>query len=248
MIENTLKSYLKTHRYNQFDIKAVLFDMDGVLFDSMKWHAKSWKQTMDEYGFATTPEEFYLYEGMVGSSTIRYIIEREEQRVPTEQEVNQIYKTKSELFAQMNDQSLMRGAKEVVALVEQLGLLCTLVTGSGQPTLLGLMSEKFGTSFPKERMVTAYDVTKGKPDPEPYLLGLEKSGNLKPNQAIVIENAPRGIESAVAAGIFTIAVNTGPLSPDVLKEAGADIVYSSMEELLLTFNTLYDLIDGLTIS
>jgi beta-phosphoglucomutase-like phosphatase (HAD superfamily) len=81
-------------------------------------------------------------------------------------------------------------------------------------------------------MVTAFDVVNGKPHPEPFLMGLKKGGNLQPNQAIVIENAPLGIEAAVAAGIFTIAVNTGPLSDAILKEAGASLVFDSMTTLL----------------
>ena len=84
-------------------------------------------------------------------------------------------------------------------------------------------------------MITAFDVVKGKPDPEPYNIGLEKGGMLSPNQAIVIENAPLGIESAAAAGIFTIAVNTGLLSDEKLLDAGASLLFHSMTELLQNF-------------
>ena len=79
-------------------------------------------------------------------------------------------------------------------------------------------------------MVTAFDVKKGKPDPEPYLMALKK-GNLNPNQAIVVENAPMGVRSAKAAGIFTIAVNTGILKDEELWKEGADLVYPSMKAL-----------------
>ncbi len=79
--------------------------------------------------------------------------------------------------------------------------------------------------------MTAFDVVNGKPDPEPFLMGLEKGGNLRPNQAIVIENAPLGIQAAVAAGIFTIAVNTGPLPDTILSDAGASLVFDSMTTL-----------------
>ena len=79
-----------------------------------------------------------------------------------------------------------------------------------------------------DTMVTAFDVKFGKPHPEPFLIGLKKAGNLQPNQAIVIENAPLGIESAHSAGIFVIAVNTGPLPDLALKEAGADLILDSM--------------------
>ena len=78
-------------------------------------------------------------------------------------------------------------------------------------------------------MVTAFDVKYGKPNPEPYLMALQK-GELKPNEAIVIENAPLGVQAGAAAGIFTIAVNTGPIDGKVLLDAGADILFSSMQE------------------
>jgi beta-phosphoglucomutase-like phosphatase (HAD superfamily) len=65
-------------------------------------------------------------------------------------------------------------------------------------------------------MVTAFDVKKGKPDPEPYLIALGKSG-VKPNEAFVVENAPLGVRSSVAAGLFTFAVNTGILTTEELE-------------------------------
>ena len=70
-------------------------------------------------------------------------------------------------------------------------------------------------------MVTAFDVKYGKPHPEPYLMGLQKA-HAKPNETFVVENAPMGVEAAVAANIFTIAVNAGPLPDQVLLDAGAD--------------------------
>ena len=79
-------------------------------------------------------------------------------------------------------------------------------------------------------MVTAYDVKYGKPHPEPYLMGLQKAG-VAANEAIVIENAPMGVEAGVAAGIFTIAVNTGPLPDQVLVDRGANLLFPNMETL-----------------
>lgn len=234
--------YLKKHNYSSFDLQAVLFDMDGVLFDSMKWHAKSWKQTMDEFHIPSKANEFYLYEGMVGTHTIDLVIRRELNRPATETEKNEIYKRKSNLFAEMNDGSLIPKAIDMVTQVAEKGLSCVIVTGSGQASLLDRVTEKFHGLFTKEKMVTAYDVKNGKPHPEPYLKGLIKAGNLQPNQAIVIENAPRGVEAAVAAGIFTIAINTGPLDEQVLYDAGADIVLPSMEVLNDNFDEYYRII------
>jgi beta-phosphoglucomutase len=75
------------------------------------------------------------------------------------------------------------------------------------------------------------DVKNGKPNPEPYLKALEKSG-FDISEAIVVENAPMGVLSAKAAGLFTIAINTGPIDLLVLTEAGADLVFSGCEELI----------------
>jgi HAD superfamily hydrolase (TIGR01509 family) len=234
-----LNNYLNKHNYLKIDLKAVLFDMDGVLYDSMKWHAKSWKETMDEFGIPSAPEEFYRYEGMVGSHTINELMKREKGREATEDEVMTIYKRKTGLFSKYNDGNLIPYAYDFVKKVHDEGLLCVVVTGSGQPTLIDKLEYNFPALFKRELMVTAFDVKHGKPHPEPYLMGLEKAGHLKPNQAIVVENAPRGIEAAVAAGIFTIAVNTGPMPDKELADAGANIVLPSMKALHDGWDELY---------
>ena len=92
--------------------------------------------------------------------------------------------------------------------------------------------------FERERMVTAFDVKYGKPHPEPYLMGLEKAG-VKANEAIVVENAPIGVQAGVAAGIFTVAVNTGPLDGQVLLDAGANLLFPSMQALCNDWEELY---------
>ena len=82
-----------------------------------------------------------------------------------------------------------------------------------------------------DNITTAYDVKRGKPNPDPYLMGLRKAGNLKPSEAMVVENAPLGIRAGVAAGIYTIAVNTGPLNDQILLNAGANILFPTMTAL-----------------
>jgi len=236
---NEFSLYLQKYNYTSFDLKAVMFDMDGVLYDSMKYHARSWFETMNEEGLDSTPEEFYLHEGRVGSNTINLIMQRERGRHATEEETKRIYKRKSELFGLYNEGDTIPYADEMLRAVKEKGLDCILVTGSGQPTLLDKLEDNFPTIFSKDKMVTAFDVKNGKPHPEPYLMGLQKGGNLKPNQAIVVENAPMGVESAVAAGLFTIAINTGPLDEKVLWDAGANIVLPSMKALFDNWENYY---------
>ena len=100
-----------------------------------------------------------------------------------------------------------------------------------RPTIpLERLEHNYPGMFRKELMVTAFDVKYGKPNPEPYLMALKKGG-LKADEAIVVENAPLGVEAGHNAGIFTIAVNTGPLDGQVLLDAGADLLLPSMQAL-----------------
>ncbi len=231
-MQQQFENYLRYHQYTNFDLKAILFDMDGILYDSMPAHAKSWQDTMEEFGYKSTkPIDFYLHEGRVGKSTINIITKREFKRSATAEEKDNIYARKTELFQQINDNAIIPGAENVLNFVKEQGLKAILVTGSGQPSLLERLETSFPNTFTPETMVTAFNVKNGKPNAEPYLMGLKMGGKLNPNQAIVIENAPLGIESAAAAGIFTIAVNTGILNDEKLINSGASLLFHSMTEL-----------------
>ena len=82
-------------------LKAFLFDMDGVLFDSMKNHAEAWYQTMGEhYGFTCDRTLFYLYEGSTGAQTIDTLCLEQRKRHATEEEIERIYSEKSRCFTQ----------------------------------------------------------------------------------------------------------------------------------------------------
>ncbi len=238
MLTEAIKSYLQRTNTTAIQPKAVLFDMDGVLYDSMKNHAGAWYKTIADLGIPCCSEEFYMYEGRTGASTINLLFERTYNRPATEEEKQYIYAQKSANFASMPEVAPMAGAAELLQQVKELGLTPVLVTGSGQPSLLDRLNHAFPDIFLPELMVTAFDVKYGKPHPEPYLMGLEKAG-IAPHEAIVVENAPLGVESGVAAGIFTIAANTGPLADSVLLDAGADILYHSIEELRQQFATIY---------
>ena len=106
-----------------------------------------------------------------------------------------------------------------------------VVTGSGQKPLIKRLKRDYGDFLDEKHIVTAYDVTRGKPHPEPYLKGLEKCGGLNPWEAVVVENAPLGVEAAVNARIFTICVNTGHLSVELFEERRADLIFENMMQL-----------------
>jgi len=212
-------------------IKAVLFDMDGVLYDSLPYHVQAWDETILSLGMNSNPDDYYLLEGMTGGATIDILFNQEFGHGATDEEKETIYAKKARRFVELNlKPRLMPGAKEVLETVKRIGVKRVVVTGSGQPTLFGNLAKDFPGAFEKDLMVTSFDVKFGKPHPEPYLLGLKKAG-ITAKEAIAVENAPLGIQSAVAAGIYTIAVNTGPLPDSVLLEAGANMIFPSMTAL-----------------
>ena len=141
-----------------------------------------------------------------------------------------MYARKSAVYASCPPAEVMKGVKQVLQQIAQMGMTIMVVTGSGQQSLLDHLTSDFAPYIQRQNIISAFDVQRGKPHPEPYLKGLEKGG-LKPNEAIVVENAPLGVKAGVAAGIFTVAVNTGPLPPEMLSEAGAGIVFPSMQAL-----------------
>lgn len=230
MFEKAIQNYLKEKGYNKINLKAVLFDMDGVLFDSMKNHAKAWNKAMAMYDMNLSEEEAYMHEGRTGASTINIVSARERGYEASEDEIKKIYQTKSDIFNSLPKAEPMQGTYTLLQEIKNSGLQPVLVTGSGQLSLIDNLNHHFPGIFQKEYMVTAYDVKFGKPNPEPYLMGLKKSG-IDPNEAVVVENAPLGVKAGVAAGIFTIAVNTGPLPDNALLDEGANLLFNSMQEL-----------------
>lgn len=222
--------YLKKHGFEAFTPKAVLFDMDGVLFDSMPNHARSWAKVCTEFGLEMTPEEAYMHEGRTGASTINILTRRHWNRDATPEEVERIYAEKCRLFNACPEAPKMPGALQVLERVKAAGLTIVVVTGSGQLSLLDRLQHNYPGFFIPELIVSSKDVKHGKPNPEPYLMGLQKAG-VQPYEAIVVENAPLGVRAAVAARIFTIAVNTGPLPESALLDEGANQLFPSMQAL-----------------
>jgi len=211
--------------------KAFLFDMDGVLFDSMPYHANAWTKAFASVGIEFSEYQVYLQEGCTGAKTINDAFLIQKNRKATQAEINEIYARKSKFFEQSGDPVPMPYAKEVLDCVRDKGIKIGMVTGSGQKSLLATLNNYYPGIFSKKNMVTAFDVVLGKPNPEPYLKGLEKL-SVSANEAVVVENAPMGVKSAVSAGIYTIAVNTGILKEDDLKRYGAHLVLGGMRQLL----------------
>lgn len=211
--------------------KAYFFDMDGVLFDSMPYHARAWVDTMNANGFPFTERDAFLNEGRTGQSVIREAAQAAH-RILSEEEVWSIYREKTDRFHAMGEPRTIPGVMDVLHWIQsQADTQIFIVTGSGQRSLFDRIDQFFPGIFQRERMVTAYDVQIGKPDPEPYLKAWEKSG-LSKDECCVIENAPLGARAGIAAGLDTYVVNTGPLDRSVFEAEGATRIFDNMSELL----------------
>lgn len=234
MIENALSRY-EARAGRALNLRAILFDMDGVLYDSMPSHERSWLETARTYGLPMTQEDVYMFEGQTGPQTIDVLCNRKYHRGATPEEVRDIYALKTDLFNRYNTGALIPDVDIVLSKVKH--LYPVIVTGSSQASLLDKLSDNFPGIFSAERMVTGLDVQYGKPHPEPYLKGLVLSAT-EPWETIVVENAPAGVRAASTAGCFTIAVNTGPLNDERLWSEGADMVLRDMRELAHVLDSL----------
>ena len=221
------------NRYADMDnifrrFKAALIDMDGVLYDSMPGHTLAWKRMMEGLGVECTRDEFYLYEGMTGVDTINLLFQRSFGHGCTSEKARDLYAVKSRYFREMGPAKPMPGASKMLDALSQGGMRCVLVTGSGQKSLIDELNRDYPGIFGDGMRVTANDVSRGKPDPEPYLKGLSKAG-VKSTEAMVIENALLGVRAGKAAGCFTVAVTTGPIPRSEFEREGADMIFDSME-------------------
>lgn len=213
-----------------FQFRGIFFDMDGVLFDSMPYHAKSWVRTFKEFGLQLPEFEPYMNEGSTAYFTVQQMFRKYLHREASDEECEQIRQRKHDTMAAMPPSQIFPAMLSLLRDIHVQGIDCWVVTGSAQENLINRLVEGFGGILYRHKMITAHDVTQGKPNPEPYLKAMQQSG-YGMHQAIVIENAPLGVISSRAAGLFTIAVNTGPLHHDVLVNAGANLLFRSTDEL-----------------
>jgi beta-phosphoglucomutase len=211
--------------------KLVLFDMDGVLYDSMPNHAVAWEKAMASFGLRFTADDAYTTEGARGIDTVRKYVKAQKDKIISEKEAQDMYDHKAHIFSTLPTAEVMPGVLKLMKKIKKGGMQIGVVTGSAQRQLISRILDDFGSFIDEEHIVTAYDVKRGKPHPEPYLIGMQKCGGYSPSETIVVENAPMGVMAGHASGAYTIAVNTGPLPNDALLSQGADRLFPSMKAL-----------------
>ena len=204
--------------------EAVLFDMDGVITDSMPKHCRCWQKAFrDFFGISVPSLEIYRREGEKSDKSVREILALSGRSI-SDHELHEFLDHKASLFSGTGKIRFFKGMKTFLKKLHRIKKTA-LVTGTQRREVLAHFDEKFLSVF--DTLVTSTDVTHGKPHPEPYQKALTRLG-VSPEKTLVVENAPYGIQSAKACGLKVIALPTS-LPASELK--AADFVLKSHEEL-----------------
>ena len=203
---------------------AVIFDVDGVLVDSYQAHFQSWRQMLAEVGVEFTEAAFRASFGR----TTRDIIAQLGSGTLSEEQIDAWDDRKEALYREIIRQNFpaVAGAVELIDALAEAGFLLA-VGSSGPPGNVALALEQLGRADRFAARVTGIDVTRGKPDPQVFLLAAERLG-VAPQDCAVVEDAPAGVEAANRAGMASIGL-TGTATREQL--AHADWVVDSLREL-----------------
>jgi beta-phosphoglucomutase len=195
-------------------IKGCLFDMDGVIINGMPFHAKAWQMAFAEIGLSISEREVYEREGESGQAAVALFLAKRGVTL-TSQSLKALMDRKEMLFKQIVDAKPFAGVNELLDKLITNQKKIALVTGTARHelnhSLPDHLQQKFGF------IITGDEVKQGKPAAEPYQRALDKL-QLKPDEVIVIENAPLGIQSAKQAGCCCYALTTS-LPAAYLQEA-----------------------------
>lgn len=198
-------------------ISAMIFDLDGVILNSMQGHAASWQSAFAQADLHLDIELFFRYEGALDAKTLSRIFSGKGKKI-TPDLFEKVYLLQREIYRNEYAQSveIYPGAASIVKRLANTRIKLALVTSSRSEVLPGhiwnWLTDRFSV------LITGDMVSEHKPHPEPYLAAI-RALKIEPNQALVVENAPAGIQSANAAGIKSLALAT-TLAEDQLKQAG----------------------------
>jgi len=190
-----------------FDCAAILFDLDGVLVDSTGSVTRQWKGWAQEHNI--DPQEVVeIAHGVRSIDIVRQLAPH----LDAEAEVARLEKREAD---DQDGVAGMPGAAELIQAIPD-GRWCVVTSGT---RYLATARLKLANLPTPQVLVSADDVSKGKPDPEPYLMGAKLLG-MNPSECLVIEDAPAGIRAAHAGGMKAIAI-TSTYPASALQEGDA---------------------------
>lgn len=184
-------------------LKAIIFDMDGVLVDSMSYHAEAVQHIFDEIGVEMDKQDIFEREGERTVDIVAFLLEKGTGDISS-YDISDIVERYIAEFNRIVEINVFDGMQECLSGLKEIFDLA-VVSGSDRPIVLDIIEAKYPGVF--RELVTADDVQRGKPEPDPYLKAIEMLG-VSSQEAIVVENAPMGVESAKKAGLCCVAVPT----------------------------------------
>ncbi len=204
-------------------VKAVIFDMDGVIVDTEKYHEKAYQNTANKLGVKITQKEVMQFKGVTATEIFKYLFNKH--RI-TESVVKYAL-IKDEVY-----RSYLTNLKPLSGVIDLINKLKKdkiklAIASSGSKLNVEFILRKLKIKNKFNVIVNGEDVKKGKPDPELFLTAAKKLG-IRPKECIVIEDAVSGVNAAKKAGMFCIAV-TGTFVKSKLKDA--DLVINRLSEL-----------------
>jgi beta-phosphoglucomutase len=204
--------------------KAIVFDMDGVIVDSMPYHFIAWYEALRPLGLRVSCFDVYSKEGERWNKSLKGFL-RQAKIKPTKKILLAIFTRRQKIFKKYFKRFIFKGVREFLSCLKGKGYLLGLVTGTPLQEVKKILPNKIMGLF--DSVITGDEVKNGKPHPEPYIKAAENL-KLKPSECVVVENSPLGIESAKRAGMFCVALTTS-LSREYLRKA--DAVVDVLEEI-----------------
>jgi beta-phosphoglucomutase len=205
--------------------RAVIFDMDGVIVDSMPYHFIAWYEALRPYGVRVSCFDVFAKEGERWENSLKDFLNNAS-IPPNPKILKEIFLRRQRIFRKYFKRFIFKGAPEFLRCLKKKGYLLGLVTGTPMRELSSIIPSGIRGLF--DAIVSGDSVKKGKPHPEPYLEASRILG-LRPQDCLVVENAPFGIESAKKAGMFCIAITTG-LPREYLRQA--DITVERLDDII----------------
>lgn len=208
-------------------LRAVIFDMDGVVIDSHPVHKRSWRLFLNSVGHDVTDEELeFVLEGSKREEILRHFLGD-----LRDDEIHEFGQRKEALFReQAIDMQPITGFLEFLDIVAQSGLAIAIAS-SGSKSRVNYILEHLGVKHQFGAVITGDDVKNGKPDPLIFTLAAQRL-HVAPESALVVEDAVAGVQAAKAAGMKCLGIAEGHRSK-ILLDAGADYVVLDFRGLTL---------------
>lgn len=185
--------------------KGIIFDLDGVIVDTAKYHYLAWKKLANQLGFEFTEEQNELFKGVSRKRCLDILLEMGNLSANQEQKDVWMIEKNNDYLAyieKMDDSEILPDVPKILTLLKENAIPIAL--GSASKNALPIL-EKVGLAHFFDVIVDGNNVTKAKPDPEVFLMAAKKM-NLSPSNCIVFEDAVAGIEAANTANMISIGI------------------------------------------